>query len=557
MSVYSYENLKKLTQTKNGEQFINAFKKYYNKNYKNLPIYSLPFSAFKLFYSVGDRETYEIPYFQRRDRLNVLQVLAINDDKYIEELEEIMATICDEFTWVLHAHAPNYEVDVIDLFSSTTARILAETLFVFGDKLSKAIQVRVKESINQKIIRLYEKRTFWWEDSLYNWAAVCSCGVGLSYLYLYPERFEEVKERLFKTFKGFLLGFGSEGYCGEGVNYWQFGFSHFCIFFNCYEKLTNIRPEFIDSEGVKNILRYIKNAKLSKDIYLPFADGGFPTWKMRAATAYVIKSLYPNHFTFDNITDFLPDHQGNGIRNLYGVNNFEPTIEKQQKEESIYYHTAQVFIRKRENYSFTAQCGHNGVDHNHNDVGSFQIVKNNQRVICDFGVGAYVRQYFDSNERYKIFACNSLSHSIPIVDGKLQSYGTKYCGKVLSQDKNSITMDIAKAYENAPLNLIVEYRTEKDYVSVKYNCKGIKEKICFHFVSDIKPVKNKKGVWLNNTYISNSLSLTPKITKREECIRLDFTLAKTNYKSKRKVYMLDYEVIQSGDINAEFIFHLG
>lgn len=551
MFAYSYENLKKLTQTEKGKEYIQEFKDFYEKNYKDKPVYSMSFSEYKLFYSEGDRKTYETSFFYRRARFSVLQVLAISDDSYIDELEEIIFAICDEYSWIVPAHA----YLKLELFSAETARMLAETDYIFGDRLSSIIRARIKESIHRKVIQVYENNTFWWDKTDCNWAAVCGCGVGLAYLYLYPERFEAIKERLFDTFKSFLSGFDEQGFCYEGVNYWQYGFSSFCTFFDIYEKLGNGRPDFIDEDKVKKVIRYVHNARMSEDIYLPFADGGYPTWQMDANSAYAIKLLYPNDFEFNKMSEFLPSHAGFGLHSLYGVTTFDDKNEFLQKDESIYYKKTQVFIRKRPNYSFAVQCGNNGIIHNHNDVGAFQIVKNNKRVVCDFGAGLYTKEYFGTDEqRYKIFACNSLGHSVPIVDGELQMYGAQYHGEIISQSENEIIMDIAKAYKNAPKSLKVHYCTEADRVGVKYHVKGIKEKISFHFVSDLEPIVEEKGLRIGTVLLTCDLMTKPFITHRKEFPH-NPSRSKEGEQA-RDVYLIDYEICGKSEVTAEFIFNL-
>ena len=112
MDIYSYENLKKLSKTKTSKQYFNEIKTYYDATFKDKAIYNLSFSDYKLFFSEGDRRTYETAFFARRERLSLLQVLALFDDSYIEELEEIMAAICDEFTWIIPAHVVSYQIDL-------------------------------------------------------------------------------------------------------------------------------------------------------------------------------------------------------------------------------------------------------------------------------------------------------------------------------------------------------------------------------------------------------------------------------------------------------------
>ena len=548
MYIYSCENLRRLSKTLKGKSIIHEFESFYQANYKNKDICSLSFSDYKSFFIDGNRINYELPFFERRKRLSVLQLLAMSDDKYVGELEEIIGAICDEYTWVVPAHKKDNE---IDLFAAETARILAETTFVFDKQLSSLIKERVKESLYRKIVQKYENKTHWWDNTTCNWAAVCACGVGLTYIYIFPERYDANEKRLFNSFMSFLSGFDEEGYCYEGINYWQYGFSNFCLFFDVYEKLKGCRPKFIDSKKIKKIIRYAHNARMSEDIYLPFADGGYPTWIMDANMAYTIKSLYPDDFEMNKLSAFLPTHSGLCLRDLVGVTRFDGERETHLKEESIYYESAQVFIKKTQKYSFAVQCGNNGIIHNHNDVGAFQIVSNNQRVICDFGAGQYTKEYFGSEEqRYKIFACNSLSHSVPIVDGEMQMWGSDYYGEVLSHDNAAIIMDIAKAYKNGPKKLIIEYHTENDCVLIKYNCVGLKEKISFHFVSDLMPIQRESGVQLGNAMIVSNLD-NPNIVCRKEIPNDPLRISRGGIKA-RDVYTIDYELFGISETTAEF-----
>ena len=81
---------------------------------------------------------------------------------YLDDLEEILAGICDKYTWILpaHSHLKNGKFDytVIDLYSAETAFYLSETAFVFGDKLSIDIRDRIEYSLKTKIVENFEKR---------------------------------------------------------------------------------------------------------------------------------------------------------------------------------------------------------------------------------------------------------------------------------------------------------------------------------------------------------------------------------------------------------------
>ena len=323
MYCYNYEELKRLSQTERGKEVFNEVKAKYEELYENVPICVYNYSFFKLFYKNGDRIKYETQMFERRKRLYLLQILAVFDDKYLEDLEEILAAICDEFTWVLPAHNyvkedNSFDYTVIDLFSADTALYLAETSYVFGDKLSVDIRNRIKISIEQKIVKNYESRTFVFDGLHNNWAAVCAGSIGATYLYAFPERFDLIEKRIFATLENYLYSIDEEGYSGEGMAYWDFGFGFFCIFFDIYHQLTGKWHKLLDLDKVKNAARYFYNANLSKDEFLPYADGGSASVAINPCSLYSIKNLFPDLLTITN--DFPVDESPRslGFRSLYG-----------------------------------------------------------------------------------------------------------------------------------------------------------------------------------------------------------------------------------------------
>ena len=206
MFKYSYENLKRVAETKKGKLFLDEIEKDYLKRYDGKIIPCNNYSLIKLYYKEGNRSKFQAQYFDKRVRLNLLQLLSIKDDKYIEPLEEIISAICDEFTWVLPAHnfdskTQTFDRTKIDLFSAETAFYLSETVYVLGDKLSNDIKNRVRLCVEDKIVKNFESSVYFWESVTSNWASVCGLGIGLSYLYLFPERYDIVKDRIEKYFQ--------------------------------------------------------------------------------------------------------------------------------------------------------------------------------------------------------------------------------------------------------------------------------------------------------------------------------------------------------------------
>ena len=536
---YNYERLNEITKTEKGKAYVKRLQEYYNEHYANKPILSLSYSYAKLFNLDGNRVKFQDMYFERRKRLMILQVLSLADNRYIEELEEIMATICDEFTWVVPAHT----YCEIDLFSAETAMYLAETVYIFQDKLSKDIRDRIYVSIENKIVKIYEKNPFYWDALKNNWIAVCGCGIGLAYLYLFPEKFDLIKEHILNTMNLYLSALDSQGYCNEGYSYWVYGFGFFCLFYDVYEQLTGEHPSILDSEVVKKTLRYGQNSMLDKNVFLPFADGGSKGEHDEAVILCTMERMFNVDFYFDESELFVPSSQALGYRVLDTLNRARK--QKEQTKETIYYKESQVFIRQNGNYVFTVKGGHNNEYHNHNDVGAFALIKNGKQYIADIGVGEYTRQYFDNGQRYEIFPCSSFSHSVPIIDGNPQAFGQEFFGNVLEWNENSIAIDIAKAYKASATKLVVKYRTNKNGIDVTYRYDGIEGKIVFRFVSFIEPKIINGKVFLQDLEITSNLNVLPKIQKREYA----------KYLGKAGLaYIVDYEVNKSGSGFASFSF---
>ena len=91
----------------------------------------------------------------------------------------------------------------------------------------------------------------------------------------------------------------------------------------------------------------------------------------------------------------------------------------------------------------------NGVNHNHNDVGSFVVVLNGQVLIVDPGGETYTARTFGPH-RYDSNVLNSFGHSVPLVAGKMQDAGAKAKAVTLKTDftdaQDTLVFDIRSAY---------------------------------------------------------------------------------------------------------------
>ena len=551
MFSYCYENLKRVAETPKGKAFLEQVEKEYLSTYDGKVIPANNYSLIKLYYKEGNRALFEKQYFDKRRRLSYLQVLALKDARYIDALEEIMSAICDEFTWVLPAHNYNaktqiFDRNVIDLFSAETAFYLAETVYVLGEILSADIKNRVKLCVEDRIVKNFENHWYWWKEADTNWASVCGLGVGLSYLYLFPEKYDSVKDDIESYFKNYLNGIDDEGYCYEGFSYWGYGFTFFILFYDVFVQLKG-RPDFLDSEKVEKIANYPMNTQMDKGVYAPYADGGRRYLDINGYLPcfYAIKKVCGDKVNCPikaDVSNFVGEEKAFGFRYLLATELENGGEEVLAKGKRVYYNNAEVLVYKNKNYSFTAKCGNNNELHNHNDVGVFQVVKNGKRLIADLGAGEYTKNYFIQSEKYKddIFVCGSMSHSVPIVDGKYQEHGEEFVGKVLSVGENHFEIDMTGAYAKGEQKVKVRYDLKEKGVLVKYTYSGIKDEIVFRFVSEYEPKQTDKGVVIEEMTLSANGDIIPAISQREYKPHARPAFVKSF--GKVKAYIIDYAV---------------
>ena len=147
--------------------------------------------------------------------------LLYKEQVYLDGLCEVIWQICSQVTWVYPAHLRGIEVadyrTHIDLGAAETAHSLAEADYLVGDALPERIRSLIRHEIKERIFDAFESRPYFWEKLETNWPGVCAGGVAASYMYLDPERFEKVKDRIFAAMDSFMKSSGEELLIGNMV----------------------------------------------------------------------------------------------------------------------------------------------------------------------------------------------------------------------------------------------------------------------------------------------------------------------------------------------------
>ena len=497
MNVYTYDNLKRIISSVRGQKLVAQIEEAYGELFAGKPIERATYADFMhIFDENGDTKIYDEIDVLRKRRLFCLQILALNDDKYIGDLEEMLAEFCAQYAWFSSYHGRNHVTQTfnyyqIDLDTAFMSMMLSITYKVMQDKLRNDIKIRIQREIHRRVILPFENDPNMFglngkENS--NWVACQTLGTGFAYLYVFPDRLPKVKEKLFASINAYLSGLTEDGYCSEGYGYWYGGFGQMIMFLDAYEQETGEDVTHITrSSKVLNSLKFGKAAALRGGFGLPFSD--HQNGQMQSTTNglnhIVMKRVFGDDFSlydaYDGTKFFIRNENGvlvsygitrndSGYHRVIALETFEEGLEGGIVEnETHIFPIGGAFISNRDKYSFVAKAGHNNENHNHNDVGNFAIFSDGKRVFPDVRSHKYDAIYFGP-QRYseEVFAAGSMGHSVPIVDGKYQMPGANYKGVITDSSDDVFEVNISGAYDTDITTLKVRYELCEDTVKIKY-----------------------------------------------------------------------------------------
>src|SRR5690606_19791502 len=399
------------------------------------PIPELSYSLFNIFEQTGERLQYERAYFEKRRRLNTFAIMVWIDSEnkeYREQLHNIIWSICNEYTWCLPAHfsydkktsyslysQQNEEV-VIDLFAAETGFALAEILQLIGEHLNLLIKKRVYQELYKRIFWPFQQQTFGWETATHNWAAVCAGSIGAAAIHLLQdhEELSSILERVLVTMDYYLEGFQEDGTCLEGYGYWEYGFGFFVYFADLLKKKTNDTINLFTSEKVHQIALFQQKTFLHKNKLANFSDA-VPSKNIFIGLSHYLNTIYDDveipenglraHYTEDHCSRWAP-----AIRNLLW---YRKEAKGSPWKDTTFFMEKSAWILSRKNgHAFATKGGNNEEPHNHNDVGHFMLLADDEVFLQDLGSGMYTKDYFGAR-RYSYVTNGSQGHSVPIING--------------------------------------------------------------------------------------------------------------------------------------------
>ena len=518
--------------------------------YMSVPIESLEHSKFEYAFKTGEkREVYEEGYIEHRRRLNTFLVMSLYEDSpiYIEQLQNILWAICDEFTWCLPVHARHIKgenimqrlVTVVDLFAAETAFYLSEAIYLTKNRISKIVYDRVEYEIKRRVIYPFINDGIRWPKN--NWSGVCASSIGVVMIYLgMKDKFSVVENDISERLNDFLSSYENDGCCKEGALYWTYGFGFFCYYANLVREYTDGKVNYFLNPKVKKIAQCGCNMFLENNNVIPFSDAphelnyniGLFTLLSKEYGLSVPPEKYECRFGDD--VRYRMCHM---IRDLFWYDDNTSKISCGQKY--IYYENAMWYINKNNNYCFAAKGGNNAEPHNHNDLGAFIVYDNGKFIIDDLGWPMYDGKYFGS-ERYSYICASSKGHSVVQIDDTEQICGSEGFAKLISVSENNFAMDLSAAYASIE-NVYRNFYFHPEKIILEDEFSSGENNISERFVTRIKPTVEKDGsVSIDNWTVKCCESTEVSITETEFNPRNN--IVKSSMNDTETAYLIDFKL---------------
>ncbi|MGO8697931.1 MAG: hypothetical protein ACLQVY_09470 [Limisphaerales bacterium] len=419
----------------------------------------------------GNRDRGQKPQLERMRRLAVFTLAECVEDRgrYLSSLQRTIEALCQERSWTYPAHDGNLDVFEgramnPDLRATTLALDLATADYLLAGKLPGETHKLIRENVRRRVLQpfrgMVEGRLpeLFWLRVTNNWNAVCLAGTTGAALTLE----ESPRERAWFVAAAehymsyFLKSFTADGYCGEGLGYWNYGFGHFILLTEEIRQATAGKDDLFQLPQAAQPALFGFRSEIINGIFPTISDAtpgvkpDLELLKYIAERFDLTGSAALAEAPKPRVNDLAPF-----VMSLFQEDKLPMASHVDGIDSSplrTWFDDAGVLIcRPGGSPPFAAvlKGGHNAENHNHNDVGSFSVVSSNSMVICDPGAEVYTRRTF-SAQRYDSKVINSFGHAVPIVAGQLQKTGASARAVVLHTDfKNEsdvMTLDIRSAY---------------------------------------------------------------------------------------------------------------
>ncbi len=418
-----------------------------------------------------------LPVVRERFTTFLLAEAIYDQGEFLEAIEADARSLGHLGTWI----HPNNDLDRKnlrgethdnDLASCHTAVNFAHFHHILGPRLSADFKDYLFSEVDRRFFTPLRSRIEagrdidWWLIVKHNWNPVClSC-----YVHAAAAMLPRVEDRAWwfafaemHTYN-FTDGFADDGLCTEGVAYWGYGVSHFFSLAEIIRQGTANVVDMLDTPKARRIARFPDRSEIQPGLWPAFCDCFLDAKPMEWARMWLDNRIdsQPDELTeplpaeIDPMAEIKLQMSDGPLMWMFRTRDPRRPLRRRTSTEPRDFFAPSHFLicrpasETKRRFSATLLGGNNGVNHNHNDLGTFTVILDGKALIYDPGLELYSMRTF-SKQRYESELLNSYGHPVPRVGGQLQKEGPTHQAPTLltefSDDTDRMTLDLRGAYE--------------------------------------------------------------------------------------------------------------
>jgi hypothetical protein len=402
----------------------------------------------------------------------VLAEVLENKGRFLPAIQRGIDAILGERTWVMAAHDPGLvnfygkEIEV-DLASSARAWLLALTDQWLGDRLPAETRQRIRAEVHRRVLDPYlefarkggnPSKGWWWLVGTNNWNPVCNAGVVGAGLILLDSREDRalLLANVENSLPHYFDGFADDGYCTEGLGYWNYGFGNYALLTESVRAATGGRIDFYKLPKARAASLYPGSLEMNDGLYPTFADGSTGTRPMSWLLDLLERRLDLGRPYW---LQTEPDIRGNGLSSIWltafldrktGAKAVQPILPPRDSFPDSGIFVLRPGRAEAVPSTVALKGGNNAEHHNHNDLGSYVVGVGRATPLVDPGAETYTARTFSAH-RYDSQILSSYGHAVPLVAGMQQSAGRQFAARVITHEtspaSDHVALDLSAGYE--------------------------------------------------------------------------------------------------------------
>ena len=416
-----------------------------------------------------------LPLVRERQGVFLLAEAIFDEGEFLDVIASDFRNLTKLSSWVhpnndLERRNLNGDTIEIDLVTAHYSTQLGHTVYILGSRLDAGLVRDIRAEVDRRAFHPLRKRlesgedVYWWVDVTHNWNSVnLACMVQAAAALLPAEErawWFATGEMLVKYFRE---SFNSDGFCTEGVSYWSYGVANYIFISEMFRLGTNGLVDLFDEPKMSRVALYPERVEIQPGLFPTYADcrlGAQPVfwaqfWLDNRRGAPTDESQ-PIANPPDALNSGKLAYLAQAILWMFHtIAPRAPRATKRPVELRNWFKDSSLLIARpgsktKRKLSATLLGGHNGVNHNHNDLGTFTVILDGRALIVDPGLEIYSFRTF-SLQRYESQLLNSYGHPVPRVAGQLQEAGPEWQSSVLetefTDDVDRVVFDLRRAYD--------------------------------------------------------------------------------------------------------------